>query len=483
MARHPTENQDKGRNDGFRVLPSVAAVLADPSLRAVSSLDDTRFAGVVQIALARERAAIAGGARTTRGGIDERLRAAFVALERPALAPAINATGVLVHTNLGRAPVSAETAAAMAGAAAHAVALEIDPGTNERGDRMREIADLMRLLTGTEATLVVNNCAGAVLLALSAVGAGRSVVVSRGEAIEIGGGFRVPEVLRQSGATLVEVGTTNRTYARDYAEATDSATGAYLKMHPSNFRIEGFTHAASTAELVELGRRTGVPVLEDIGSGALLDTSAYGLSAEPTFQQSVAAGASLAMASGDKLLGGPQAGIVVGERVWIERLTRHPLARALRADKTCLAGVGTTLRHYARGEATSKIPVWRMIAASPVDVQERAFAVAARLATLGNAVAVEPTVATVGGGSLPGERLASFGVVLDAGTDSAAADGMVRRLRVGQPAVFGRIERDRVVLDLRSMLPEDDDRLVAAVSVAARSGAPRDGGSGDDDFR
>ncbi len=287
------------------------------------------------------------------------------------MTPVLNATGVVVHTNLGRAPVSPETAEAMREAAAHAVPLEIERESNERGGRMREIGGLLRALTGAESALVVNNCASAVLLVLAAVATGKEVVVSRGEAVEIGGGFRVPDVLRQSGARLVEVGTTNRTYARDYAAATTEETGAYLKVHPSNFRAFGFVHSASTAELVVLAREHGLPVLEDLGSGALLDTSRFGLAPEPTLTEAIAAGADLVMASADKLLGGPQGGIIIGSASWVERVARHPLARAVRADKTALAGIAATLRHYLRGEAESQVPVWRMIAAPESEIRAR----------------------------------------------------------------------------------------------------------------
>ena len=329
---------------------------------------------------------------------------------------------------------------------------------------MREIWTLMRVLTGAESALVVNNGAAALLLVLSAVAAGRSVIVSRGEAVEIGGGFRVPDVMRQSGATLVEVGTTNRTYAGDYAEATDEGTAAYLKVHPSNFRVLGFVHAASIAELAALGGTHGIPVIEDLGSGALLDTSRFGLAAEPTLRASLAAGASLVTCSGDKLLGGPQAGIIAGEAAWVDRVARHPLARAVRADKTCLAGVAATLRHYARGDAEATIPVWRMIAAAPDVIRQRAEALCRVLAARGVAAQVRATHATVGGGSLPGELLDSFALALaprDGG--GGETEGPAQRLRLGSPAVFGRIERDELLLDLRSVLAEDDERLAEAV--------------------
>ncbi|HEU5431737.1 MAG TPA: L-seryl-tRNA(Sec) selenium transferase, partial [Thermomicrobiales bacterium] len=292
---------------------------------------------------------------------------------------------------------------------------------------------------------------------------GRAVVVSRGEAVEIGGGFRVPDVMRQSGATLVEVGTTNRTYVADYLAATDEATAAYLKVHASNFRIVGFTHAATVAELA-VAKPSDVYLLEDLGSGALLDTARFGLAPEPTIGGSVAAGAQLVMASGDKLLGGPQAGVIVGERALVERVGRHPLARAVRADKTALAGLAATLRHYARGEAEREIPVWRMIAAPAPALRARAARLADELRDLAD-VAVVETRATVGGGSLPGETLPSWAVALPhAGVHST--DDLARRLRLGAPGVFGRVEHDRVLLDLRTVLPEDEDRLVAATREA-----------------
>jgi L-seryl-tRNA(Ser) seleniumtransferase len=410
------------------------------------------------------RAAIQAGDAPSRDAIAQRVVEAMLALERPRLVPSINATGVIIHTNLGRAPVSTETAAAMAEAAAHAVALEIEPASNERGGRMREIAGLLRALTGAEDAVVVNNGASAVLLVLAAVAAGKGVVVSRGEAVEIGGGFRIPDVLRQSGARLVEVGTTNRTYVRDYSAATDDDIAAYLKVHPSNFRVFGFVHAPTTAELVLLARERGLPVLEDLGSGALLDTTRYGLAPEPTLPGAIEAGVDLVMVSGDKLLGGPQAGIVIGSAGWIARVARHPLARAVRADKTVLAGVAATLRHYARGEAETHIPVWQMITASEPILRQRAERLVAALHEQGVAAEAESVVATIGGGSLPGETLSSWAVALPAGDN---VDALARRLRTGQPAVFGRIERDRLLLDLRTVPPDDDDKLASAITAAA----------------
>jgi L-seryl-tRNA(Ser) seleniumtransferase len=448
----------------LRAIPPVSDIIAEVRKQG-SRLADDVLVRAARGELDLVRSQLRSGEQLTRTAIKRRVSEAILALELPRLLPVLNATGVIVHTNLGRAPVSAETAAAMQAAAGHAVALEIEPESNERGGRMREIAGLLRALTGADSALIVNNCAAAVLLVLAATAAGRGVVVSRGEAVEIGGGFRVPDVLRQSGARLIEVGTTNRTYARDYAAATDNETVAYLKVHPSNFRAFGFVHAASTAELAALGRERGALVLEDLGSGALLDTSRFGLAPEPTLQGAIDSGADLVMASGDKLLGGPQAGIIIGGAQAVERVARHPLARAVRADKTTLAGVAATLRHYARGEAETHIPVWRMISATDSAIRTRAETIAAALRQSGHEIAVEAVEATVGGGSLPGETLPSWAIVLR--PDGAESiDALARRLRLGAPGVFGRVDRDRLVLDLRSVLPEDDPLLANAVGRA-----------------
>jgi len=447
----------------YAELPSVSSLL-DRARHNQVGFSDPVLTALFQDVITTARTEIAAGSRPSRREIEQRAIAAIGELARARLAPVINATGVVIHTNLGRAPVSAEAAAAMAAVAAGYVPLEVEPESGMRGGRMREISALMRLLTGAEETLVVNNNAAAVLLTLSAMAAGRSVIVSRGEAVEIGGGFRIPDVLKQSRARLVEVGTTNRTYAADYARAIDETTAAMLKVHPSNFAISGFTAAASVAELAEVGAKTGIPVIEDIGSGALVDTGRFGLAREPTIGESLMSGATVVTASGDKLLGGPQAGIIAGRREWVKRIESHPLARAVRADKTCLAGFAVTLRHYAAGEEIAKIPVWRMIAADPAAVRERAAALAARIKAVLPDVTVLEVESTVGGGSLPGQIMASFGVAILAG--QGGADVLVRRLRLGEPRVFGRIVDERVVLDLRTVLPEDDERLAVAVLEA-----------------
>ena len=452
------------------VLPSVSALVAEARLRG-STLADAPLTAAVQAEIDRVRASIGAGSRPDRDAVTENILAALAALERPRLARVINATGVVIHTNLGRAPVSDETARAMAEAAGNAVALELEPETNERGGRMREVTSLLRLLTGAEATLVVNNCAAALVLTLSALAAGREVVISRGEAVEIGGGFRVPDVMRQSGASLVEVGTTNRTYAADYGAAISERTAAVLKVHASNFRIVGFVHAPTIGELAAEAHPRGVAVLEDLGSGALIDTRQVGLAAEPMLGESLAAGADVVLISGDKLLGGPQAGIVAGGEEWVERISRHPLARAVRADKTCLAGLAATLRHYARGEALERIPVWRAMAAPVESLRERAEAISAELVGHGIASGSEPTEATVGGGSLPGQTLPSWSVTLaEADVPVADLEGLTKRLRSGTPGVYGRIERGNLLLDLRTVPPEVDGELVDAVVAAGKAG-------------
>jgi L-seryl-tRNA(Ser) seleniumtransferase len=323
---------------------------------------------------------------------------------------------------------------------------------------------------------VVNNNASAVLLALAALAAGREVIVSRGQLVEIGGGFRIPDVLRQSGARLVEVGTTNRTYAEDYARAITPETALLLRVHPSNFQVRGFVHSASPAELVALGRERGVPVVDDLGSGSLLDTAAYGLAHEPMVQESVAVGMGLVCFSGDKLLGGPQAGIIVGDAELVGRLKRHPLTRAVRPDKLTIAALAATLDHYLREEAPRMVPIWRMIAAPLDALAARAERVAAALATLGVAAAVEDGASTVGGGSLPDETLPSRVVAVRVASEAALAE----RLRRGDPPVIARLERDRLLLDLRTVLPEEDDLLLAALRAALVPGAPGGGANGAD---
>ena len=398
---------------------------------------------------------------------------------RGTLRPVVNATGVVIHTNLGRAPLSRGTVAAMQGAAGYSN-LEYDLPSGERGDRYGHAAAALCRLTGAEAAVVVNNCASAVLLALSALSerlparrqpaplpvadpgaTGRpEVLVSRGQLVEIGGGFRVPDVLRRSGADLVEVGTTNRTYLADFEGALSPRSRILLSVHRSNFRIEGFVHDTTLSELCDLGRRAGVWVVDDLGSGALFPTAPFGLGDEPTVGERVAAGPDVVCFSGDKLLGGPQCGVLAGRREAIDLCRRHPLLRALRVDKVTLAGLAATLAHYERGEALREVPVWRAIASSPEELLARATAWKDALALPG--VEVVEARSAVGGGTLPGVTLPTFALALPPGDP----DGTAARLRAADPPVVARIDGGRVLLDPRTVLPGEDDAVLAAVRGA-----------------
>ncbi|MGQ9594042.1 MAG: L-seryl-tRNA(Sec) selenium transferase [Anaerolineae bacterium] len=458
----------------LRKLPSVDRLLAHPVLRGLQ--EETGHEEVVEAAreaLARAREAIQRGQPCP--SVDHLAGVARQALARrlrPTLVPVINATGVILHTNLGRAPLSEEALAAMREAGRGYSNLEYSLEEGRRGSRYVHAEALLCRLTGAEAALVVNNNAGAVLLVLAALAAGREVIISRGQLIEIGGGFRIPEVMQQSGARLVEVGTTNRTRLSDYRQALSGETALFLWAHHSNFRIVGFAEEPSLADLVALGREVGVPVVGDLGSGSLLPTEPYGLAHEPTVQESVAAGAALVSFSGDKLLGGPQAGLIVGQRDLVERLRRFPLTRALRVDKTTLAGLQATLLCYLRGEAVEKVPVWRMISADAKSLQRRARSWARRLVAQGLPARVVSGESAVGGGSLPGQTLPTFLLALAV----PSPDDLARRLRLGTPPVVARIEDGRLVFDPRTVLPGEDRALLDAI---VRAWKADDQGPGD----
>lgn len=382
----------------------------------------------------------------------------------PTLRPVLNATGVIVHTNLGRAPLSQAAQEAMLAVAAGYSNLEYDLAAGARGSRYIHAERLLCELSGAEAALVVNNNAGAVTLVLRTLAAGREVVISRGELVEIGGGFRVPEILAQSGAHLVEVGTTNRTRLSDYEGAVSGATAAFLKVHQSNFRIIGFSEAVALADLVALGRRLSppIPVIADLGSGTFLETTSFGLAHEPTVPESVAAGAIATTFSGDKLLGGPQAGLIVGDKALIAELRRQPLTRALRPDKSTLAALQATLLAYVRGTALQEIPVWQMIAASAADLEARARSWADALSRHGLRVELQPGHSAVGGGSLPGQTLPTTLLALL----TPHPDRLAARLRHGEPPVVARIEDDMVLCDPRTILPGQDEALLQALRAA-----------------
>jgi L-seryl-tRNA(Ser) seleniumtransferase len=385
-------------------------------------------------------------------------------LSQPSLRQLINASGVVLHTNLGRAPLSEETIQAMEDASRGYNNLEFDLENGQRGSRHSHIESLLTRLSGAEAGIVVNNNAAAVMLGLSVMAKRHEVIVSRGQAVEIGGGFRIPEVMKQSGAKLVEVGTTNCTYIRDYSAAITSQTAALLRVHSSNFRVVGFTHMVGLEELTALGKEKGIAVLDDLGSGCLLDTSQFGLAPEPTIQASIAKGVDIAFFSGDKLLGGPQAGIIVGRKVYIDKIKKHPLVRALRIDKTRLAGLAATLIHYLKGEAPAKIPVWQMISMKPEKIEQRAREWA--MAVDGKLVQGE---SLIGGGSLPGATLPTWLVALGDSQKPALAQKTARLLRQQNPPVVGRINEGLLLLDPRTVALAQDQELVSILKKVLNS--------------
>jgi L-seryl-tRNA(Ser) seleniumtransferase len=440
-----------------RELPSVDRLLQDPLLRELPRALALHAAREV-LEQAR-RATLDGGWPHTLDDLPRLVAQRVEQSTEPRLRPVLNATGVVIHTNLGRAPLSPAALQAARDAAEGYSNLEYDLDAGVRGSRHTLVTDLLCRLTGAEDALVANNNAAAVLLILSALAQGRQAIISRGQLVEIGGGFRIPDVMRQSGVELVEVGTTNRTYAADYAAAISDRTALLLRVHASNFLQVGFVHQPPLAELVDVGRRHQRQVVDDLGSGSLLDTTQFGVEREPLVQDSVAAGVDLVCFSGDKLLGGPQAGIIVGQTAAVGTLRKHPLMRAIRPDKLTLASLSATLVHYVRGEAEREVPVWRMLSA-PSDALERRVRVLAD----GLGAHVVQTRSTIGGGSLPGQTQPSWAL----GFASRAPDALAATLRRARPPVIGRIEHEQVLLDLRTVLPEHDELLLSAVRDAVR---------------
>lgn len=373
----------------------------------------------------------------------------------PTLRPVINAAGVILHTNLGRAPLSKAAMQAAQGVAMGYSTLEYDLGKGKRGSRLVHAEALLRQITGAEAAIVVNNNAAAVMLVLTALARRRSVVIARSQLVEIGGGFRVPDVMKQSGAKLLEVGTTNRVHLADYEEAVQNSPALFMRAHRSNFQIVGFTSEPSLREIAEVAHRNGVPLVDDLGSGSLLDTSRFDLAHEPMVQESLDAGADLVCFSGDKLLGGPQAGIVVGRADLIAKLKKHPLARAIRADKLCLAALTATLMHYIKDEAEVEIPIWRMIATELDEIQERADA---WRHSLGQGKVILGK-STIGGGSLPGETLSTYLLALTV----PSSHRFLVHLRQAEIPIIARAQDDMVVFDPRTVLPEQDEVLLKEI--------------------
>jgi L-seryl-tRNA(Ser) seleniumtransferase len=384
-----------------------------------------------------------------------RAEAALQQWTAPTLRPVINATGVIIHTNLGRAPLSSAALLAVDETAAGYSNLEYDLVEGKRGSRLLHAEELLVRLTGAEAALVVNNNASAVLLTLTVLAKRRRVLISRTQLVEIGGGFRIPDVMTQSGAKLVEIGTTNRVHLRDYQDAiNEQPIKLVMRAHRSNFAIIGFHTEPSLGEVVQAAHTAGIPVVEDLGSGTLIDTSPFGLSHEPTVQESISDGADLVTFSGDKLLGGPQAGIIVGRSDLIKKLKVHPLARAIRADKLALAALTATLTHYLKDEPLSQIPVWRMIAA---DVDELGNRVSDWISVLGSGCEIVPGESKVGGGSLPGQTMPTKLLAIPV----TSPNRFLAELRHLNPPIIGRVQDGKVVLDPRSILPEQDKTLVS----------------------
>lgn len=386
--------------------------------------------------------------------------------ERPSLRPVINATGILLHTGLGRAPWPQEAIEAAAQIAGGYASVEVELASGERSQRVAAVERLLKHLTGAEAACVVNNNAAATLLSLAALATDREVVVSRGELVEIGGSFRLPDVMSSSGARLREVGTTNKTRISDYEAAINEQTAALLRVHTSNFRIVGFTTQPALDELVTLGRRRGVPIIDDIGSGALIDFAQYGVTDEPLAAESISSGADVVLFSGDKLLGGPQCGIIVGRKKYLQRIAKHPLMRAMRLDKAILAGLAATLRLYRDpGTAQQRVPLLAMLGTSDENLRNRANRMAPQLAASSAIGAAEPLadVTYLGGGSVPTQEISTWCVALT--PSKGSVDELAGLLRTGEQPVFGRVQHDRLWFDLRTVLPHEDSLLIEAVQA------------------
>jgi L-seryl-tRNA(Ser) seleniumtransferase len=448
----------------LRHLPSVDGLLQEPTTQAlVAEHGHNATVEVVRAVLEEARKAIQDGADApTQEALLNTIEARFQAQRLRQLQPVINATGVIIHTNLGRAPLSQATLRAMTAIAGGYSNLEFDLAAGQRGGRGRSVEQLLTRLTGAEAALAVNNNASAVLLVLTALLAGRGVVISRGQLVEIGGGFRVPDVMRQSGARLVEVGTTNRTHLRDYAHAIEENddVGAFLRAHRSNFQLVGFVTEPSVAELAALAHQNDLIVIDDLGSGALLDTAIYGLDHEPMVQESIAAGADIVCCSGDKLLGGPQAGLIVGRKDLVDRIRSHSWARAVRMDKIALIGLEATLTHYAKNEAQEQVPVWQAISRPLAEIRRQAQRWMRRLRSMGLKAEMVEGRSAVGGGSLPGNTLPTWWVALS----TPSPDTLAALLRRGEPPVVARIEDDRLLLDPRTVLPGQEQLLLKAIA-------------------
>ena len=453
----------------FRMIPSIDELRQRTGVRAL----EARFGATATVDALRDaasavRGTIAGGATfADHGAVAGEIEAAAAArlgvAFRPSLERVINATGVIIHTNLGRAPLAPAAIDRVVEVARGYSSLEYDLGRGARGRRDVHAEALLRRLTGAEAAVVVNNNAAATMIVLAALAAGREVIVSRGELVEIGGGFRVPDVMAQSGAVLREVGTTNKTRASDYAAAINERTAMILRIHPSNFRIEGFTSRPRVEELVALGAEFNLAVAEDLGSGYFpLDRPLPG--DEPAAPATIAAGVDVCCFSGDKLLGGPQAGIIAGKTAVVDRIRRHPLMRALRVDKMTFAALEATLAEYAAGRAASTVPVQRMLSMTVTELEQRSEQLAGAIAKIaGWRVEIFRGASAIGGGSGPGIELPTWLVAIH--RDGLTPDALSARLRTLSPPIVARIDGDRVLLDLRTVLPDEDTALATLLAT------------------
>jgi L-seryl-tRNA(Ser) seleniumtransferase len=456
----------------FRKLPPVNDILAAPPLRQLAG----HYPRHLLVSAVRDQLAFARTQlRSNHGTLDgldagalaERAAQRLARQLRPKLRPVINATGIVLHTNLGRAPLPEEAARAVHETARGYLNLELDLDTGKRSSRQLAIREWVCRLTGAESATAVNNNAAATVICLRALAQGREVVLSRGQLIEIGGSFRIPEIMSVSGAILREVGTTNITRLADYEKAIGPNTAALMQIHSSNYRISGFTKSVALQELTELGRKHNLPVIDDVGSGALLDFSRFGFQGEPVARSSIAAGADLVLFSGDKLLGGPQAGIIAGRKQWIAKIEKDPLMRAFRLDKMTLAALEATLRLYLdEDRALREVPVLHLLGLSLDELRRRAGALAEQLRQVPGVRSAEPAedVAYVGGGSLPDQALPT--AIVEVHAEGLSDAELAQRLRTGEPAVLGRLRDGKLILDLRTIFPEQEEPLVSAVRVA-----------------
>ena len=462
----------------LRNIPSVNELLDSPALRnlidrASRNVVVTGVRSFLENLRTEVQNATADVKVPTPHELAERI-AHWISAEASAnLRPVINATGIILHTGLGRAPLAETAIQAVVDMARGYSSLEVDVATGQRSQRVHDVERLLRKLTGAEAATVVNNNAGATLLTLAAVAAGREVLVSRGQLVEIGGSFRLPEVMEFSGAKLREVGTTNKTRIGDYQTAIRPETAALMRVHTSNFSIVGFTEQASLAELVELGRHRDLPVIDDIGSGALHDFSGYGVTGEPVATESIKAGADVVLFSGDKLLGGPQCGLIIGRKSLLQKITAHPLMRALRVDKLTLAALLATLDlHQDHELAARSLPVLTLLTTPLANLQNRAERIAPQLAACPLVAGAEAIAgqACLGGGSVPGQEIPTWCVALQPARGNA--DALAQALRTSLPSIFGRIQKDRVLLDLRTVFPSQDLPLVEAIQKLGGAAPP-----------